>query len=335
MYARIHSIVSYMPETELTNAEICQRFPEFTEAKILAKTGIRSRRISAPDVYASDLAVEAGRRFLSSQSVKPEEIDCLILCTQSPDHLLPSTATKVHGALGLRSGVATIDYMQGCSGYVHALGLAKGLIETGQVANVLLINADTLSKHIHPLDKSTLSLFGDAATATFITGDAPEERIGPFVYGTDAAGRTQIAAYRGGMRRAPEGDLAALPPEHQRAVETGTLYMNGPEVFRFTLAELPGLVQTLKERAGCTDADVDRYVFHQANGFMLSTIRQVCAIPEEKFTIALEDTGNTSSASIPLALDAELRDGRICAGQRTFLVGFGVGYSYAAAQVRF
>lgn len=334
--AAIRSIASYLPAGKLTNAQLAQQYQEWGVEKISAKTGIAVRHIAAPDECASDLAVAAARRLFERGACAPDDVDFLILCTQSPDYFLPTTACLVQDRLGLRTDCGALDVNQGCSGFVYGLALAKSLVETGTVRNVLLLTAETYSKFINPRDRSVRTIFGDAAAATLVSAvDADEEVIGPLVFGTDGRGAQHLIVPAGGARR-------PLTPEALEERQDGRgnwrsardLYMNGHEVFTFTLQAVPAAVSQLLEKAELSLQDVDYFVFHQANKFMLDRLRARLGIPQEKFCICMEHCGNTVSSTIPIALEHALETRQVKPGDRLMLVGFGVGYSWAAALMR-
>jgi 3-oxoacyl-[acyl-carrier-protein] synthase-3 len=202
MQAQISAIEYYFPTNVVTNEDLARDFPEWTPAKILEKTGIAERRLAAADQCSSDLAVEAAEKLFQSGACQRSEVDYLLLCTQSPDYFLPSTACLLQDRLGIPQTAGALDFNLGCSGYVYGLGLAKGLIETGQARKIVLITAETYSKFMHPSDKSVRPLFGDAAAATLISAHdfSGGELIGPFVFGTDGRGAENLIVRRGGMR---------------------------------------------------------------------------------------------------------------------------------------
>lgn len=334
--ARLVDIAYYLPEGALDNAALVVEFPEWTDEKIREKTGIASRRIARADECSSDLAVKAAENLFSQGACKPEDIDYTLLCTQSPDHLLPTTACLIQDRLGIPKSSGAFDFNLGCSGYVVGLGIAKGLVETSQARNVLLLTAETYSRFMHPKDKSVRSLFGDAAAATLISrheGDTPY--IGPFVNGTDGSGAQHLIVPAGGMRkpRTPETGVAT-ERESGNVRSEDNLYMNGSEIFTFTLKTIPRVFQALLERSDLTVEQLDLVVFHQANTFMLEHLRRKIGIPEEKFVIALRDFGNTVSSTIPIALAEARAQGRIRPGSRIALLGFGVGYSWSGTILR-
>lgn len=337
MTAVIQAIAYHLPERVLDNAQLAAEFPDWTAEKIEEKTGIAERRIAAEGECSSDLGEQAARKLFASGSCSPGDIDFLILCTQSPDYFLPTTACVLQHRLGLRTSTGAFDFNLGCSGFVYGLGMAKGLIETGQARNVLLITAETYSKFMHAGDKSVRTLFGDGAAATLIAADphAASDAIGPFLYGTDGAGACNLIVPQGGMR-APKSSTApeAVADEHGNVRSPENLYMAGAEIFSFTMTAVPKLVRGLLERAGTTLDEVDFVVFHQANRYILDNLARKLRIPAEKFWNSMRECGNTVSSTIPIALEQARQAGRIHPGDRILLTGFGVGYSWAAALIR-
>jgi len=334
--ATIWAIEESLPESVLSNEDLAGEFSDWDAAKILEKTGIATRHIAGPAELASDLGVAAAESLFRKHAVLREEIDFLIFCTQSPDYFLPTTACTVQSRLGLRQSCGAIDVNQGCSGFVYALALAKGLIETGSADTVLLITADTYSKFINPRDRSVKTLFGDGAAATIVKATENDERlVGPFVFGTDGRGAGNLIVPAGGLRtpRSP-GTAVELEDRAGNWRSSDNLFMNGPEIFNFTLRTVPKAVSQLLEKAGLGLDEIDFFVFHQANRFMLETLRDKMKIPASKFCIELETSGNTVSSTIPIAMRRLMERGAIVRGNRLMLVGFGVGYSWAATLVR-
>ena len=335
--AALKAIRTYLPSRKLTNEDLAREFGDWDVAKIYDKTGISVRSIAAPEQCASDLGVAAAELLFADGGIAREQIDFLLFCTQSPDHFLPASACIMQTRLGLPTSCGAIDFNQGCSGFVYGLALAKGLIESGTTENVLLITAETYSKYIPPRDRSVRTLFGDGAAAAWIGAvESDEERIGPFVLGTDGRGAHQLIVPAGATRMPATAETAVEQQDASGNTRSArNLYMNGPEIFTFTLREVPSLVERLLSRAGLLLEDVDFYVFHQANRFMLEQLRRKLRIPPEKFCINLENYGNTVSATIPMALELATGRGQIATGSTLMVVGFGVGYSWAAALLKF
>lgn len=335
MKAFIKAIEYYLPETVLDNQQLAVEFADWSADKIKAKTGIEQRHIAKRDECASDLGVIAARKLFESGAIAAEAVDYLILCTQSPDYFLPTTACLMQNRLGLSKTCGAVDINLGCSGFVYGLGLAKGLIETGQANNVLLITAETYSKHIHPGDKSVRTLFGDAAAATLVSAfKSQEDAIGPFVYGTDGSGALNLIVPTGGMRKPRIIDAPIKNDESNNQRTENDLFMNGAEIFNFTLRIIPPLVKQLLEKSEISHDQIDLWVFHQANQFMLEHIRKKLCVPSEKFAMSFASCGNTVSSTIPIALKNAALQGQIKPGHKVALVGFGVGYSWAGTMMQ-
>jgi len=332
--AAVTAIVGHLPSRVLDNEELAMAFEGWSAEKIFEKTGIRERRIAADGETAGDLGEVAARRLFETHDIAPSSIDMLIFCTQAPDYLLPATACILHQRLGLRRDCGAFDYSLGCSGFVYGLALAQGLIAAGSARRVLLVTADTYSKLLHPRDRSVRTLFGDGAAATLIELSS-EPGIGPFVFGSDGRGADNLIVPTGGARRARTPETAAETEDASGNVRSlDNLCMDGAEVMAFSLGAVPAAVRQLLERSEATLEDFDLFVFHQANAFMLERLRHKLRIDPEKFVVALERCGNTVSSTIPLAL-APLIAADGAGKRRAMLVGFGVGYSWAATSLVF
>lgn len=336
--ARIAAIASHLPTEVLENEALAALYPEWPAEKIMAKTGIQRRHVAGAGETAADLAFAAARRLFDRGDCTPEQIDFILLCTQAPDYVLPTTACLLQHRLGIPRSAGALDFNLGCSGFVYGLSLAKGLIESGAAQRVLLLTADTYSKYIHPLDKSVRTLFGDGAAATLVTlaNESESGSIGPFVFGTDGRGAGNLIVEAGGFRL-PISEETGL----EAADESGNvrsrenLYMNGAEVMAFSLTEVPKAVDELLARMGAQREEIDLFVLHQANRFMLDALRKKLRVPAERLPVHVENCGNTVSSTIPITLEALKAEGRLTPGTRTMLVGFGVGYSWAAAAAEF
>ena len=333
MNASIVAIRHAVPSGTLDNDQLAAQYEGWTAEKILSKTGIRSRHIAAPDECASDIALRAAQELMADTQLDPSSVDYLLYCTQTPDYIMPTTACLMQHRLGLRNSCGALDFNLGCSGFVYGLGLSKALIESGHVRTLLLITADTYSKITNPADKSVRTIFGDAATATLIVAGEQQTLPGPFIYGTDGAAK-DIIVPAGGQRQPHDPDAELMSDDSGNARTVNDLYMNGPQVFNFTLRAVPQAVESLLAQAGIHQDAVDLFVFHQANGFMLDHLRRKIRIPAEKFVLAMEEYGNTVSSSIPIALRCAERRGQLKPGALVMLVAFGVGYSWAATLIR-
>jgi 3-oxoacyl-[acyl-carrier-protein] synthase III len=333
--AAIRSINYHLPEKTLTNDELAKNFPEWPAEQIQKKTGISKRHIAAEDETASDLAYTAAQKLFSEGNFSVDEVDMVILCTESPDYILPTSACTLQHRLGIPSTAGAFDINLGCSGYVYSLSIAKGLVESGSAKTVLLLTGNTYSKLMHPKDKNVRTIFGDAGTATLIQGvESEQDLIGPFTFGTDGAGAEKLFVKVGGSRFASESDI---PKDQYEPREDGlpdsALFMDGPSIFSFTLRVVPKMVKALFAKTNLSVETIDLFVFHQANSFMLDKLRKQSKIPEEKFLMSMEDIGNTVSSSIPIAITNAKKDGMLKNKQKLMLVGFGVGLSWAACLI--
>lgn len=295
----------YLPDDLLTNGDLSRIFPEWPADKILAKTGIAVRHVTNKYETALDLAASAAKRLFAEHSIAPGSIDYLLLCTQSSPYRLPSAACILQHRLDIPNASGALSFDHGCSGYVYGLSIAKGLLASGVAGKVLFVTSETYSKYLAPEDKSTRTIFGDGAAATLL--DVEDIRkIGDFCFGTDGGGAEKLM------------------------VRDGVLSMDGPEIFNFTLDIVPSTIAATLDRNGMSMDDIDFFVFHQANKFMLDTIRKVNNLSKSKFYVNLEDTGNTVSSTIPIALRQLEQMKKLQPGMKVLIMGFGVGLSWGA-----
>ena len=334
MGAWIRAISYYLPEETLTNETLAEAFPEWDVDKVYNKVGVRTRHLAGKTETAGDLAEKAARKLFEEYGIAPGEVDFLLLCTQSPDHFLPSTACILQDRLGIPTSAGAFDYDLGCSGCIYGLAMAEGLIAAGLASNVLLLTAETYTKYLHPEDKSNKTIFGDGAAACLVSKEKGLAEIGDFVLGTDGSGAANLMVRSGAARQPEKTGRFAVDDDGHTDYED-YLYMNGSAIFNFTLETVPPLMKSLLAKSGLEKADVDYFVFHQANKYMLSTLRKVCGIPADKFYVDLEETGNTVSSTILIGLKECLEAGKIVPGAKVMICGFGVGLSYGACLLRF
>jgi len=336
MFASLSAVEYHVPETLLGNDEVAGLAPHWTPQKILDKTGIAERHIAAPEECSSDLAFHAAEKLFVKGVCSRDEIDFVLFCTQSPDYMLPTSACLLQHRLKLNTTVGALDFNLGCSGYIYGLGLAQGLIETGQARNVLFLTGETYSKFLAEKDVSVRSIFGDGGSASLIRGiEATGPLFGPYVYGTDGQGASNLILKRNSLRPQP-APATNEPADPATAIRTDNdLYMNGPEIFSFALESVPRAVNDLLHRSQLHRDDIDLFVFHQANEYMLNRLQTKMQIPRAKFVIAMKTVGNTVSSTIPIALHAALAEGQLKVGMTVMLVGFGVGYSWGATLIRY
>jgi 3-oxoacyl-[acyl-carrier-protein] synthase III len=329
----IKALTYYLPKQALTNEELSREFSDPNIEKTAGKVGIDVRYIAAEDETAGDMAEQAARNLFQEYNLAPETIDFLILCTQSPDYFLPATACVLQHRLGIPSNAGAIDFNQGCSGYLYGLALAKGLIAANVAKNILLLTAETYSKHIHPQDKANRILFGDAASATLISNEG-FAAIGEFSLGTDGAGANNLIVKTGGMKHKNALNDFSID-ENGTVISSDHLFLNGAEIFSFTQEKVPLLIKSTLLQNGLEQEQIDLFVFHQSNRFMLDFLRKKIKIDEDKFYYCLSRFGNTVSSTIPIALKEAMADKTIKVNNKILLASYGVGYSWAGVVLNF
>lgn len=331
--AYIKALSYYLPERVVTNEELVKEFPEWSVEKVAQKVGVDARHLAAEDETAGDMAEKAARKLFAEYDISPKEIDFLLLCTQSPDYFLPSTSCLLQDRLGIPTTAGAFDYNLGCSGCIYGMAVAKGLISAGITRNVLLITAETYNKYLHPSDKSNRSIFGDGAAACLIS-TAGFAEIGEFAFGTDGSGANNLIVKTGAARQMkPTGHYVTDDEGH--VWYDDYLYMNGGAIFNFTLDAVPAMMKQILEKNGLEKEQIDYYVFHQANKFMLNTIRKVCGLPKDKFHVDLTMTGNTVSSTVLIALKDCIENNTITSGMAVMVTGFGVGLSWGGTMLKF
>lgn len=331
--AFIKAISYYLPEKVVTNEELLKEFPEWSVDKVAQKVGVDSRHLAATDETAGDMAEKAARQLFEEYQIDPKSIDFLMLCTQSPDYFLPSTACVLQDRLGIPTSAGAFDYNLGCSGCVYGMAMAKGLIAAGIAKNVLLLTAETYNKYLHPSDKSNRSIFGDGAAACLISSEGFAE-IGEFSLGTDGSGANHLIVKTGAARQ-KNATRKYVEDDEGHIWYDDYLYMNGGAIFNFTLDAVPAMMNEILEKNNLAKDDVDYYVFHQANKFMLNTIRKVCILPKDRFYVNLAETGNTVSSTVLIGLKDCLNNETIKAGMKVMISGFGVGLSWGGTILKF
>ena len=334
-----HSEV-FLPEKTLLNADIAKMNPLWTSESIFNKIGIEQRHICGENESTSDMAICAiNKLFGAVISTQRDDIDFIILCTQTPDFEIPTNACYLQHIVGLRSDIGALDMNLGCSGYVYGLSLAKGLIETGQADNVLFVTSEAYSKRINPADYKNLSLFGDGATATIISSQRGSDlelsgEILSFTFGTDGKDYDKLIHFSSGVCIPDKSEKYGVS-FNDTSFGEDYLYMDGTAIFNFTLSAIPGLIQYTIDKNDMTSADINLFVMHQANKFMLEAIRKKAKIQQDKFYISMKSVGNTVSSTIPIALKSAISEQKINHGSKVLLAGFGVGLSMAGCVISY
>jgi 3-oxoacyl-[acyl-carrier-protein] synthase III len=329
----IKAISYYLPENIITNEDLVKEFPEWTVEKVASKVGISQRHIAAENETATDMACSAAEFLFKEYEIDRSSIDFVLLCTQSPDYFLPTSACLIQERLGLGTETGALDFNQGCSGFIYGLALAKGLVSAGLRKNVLLITSETYSKFMHTRDKGNKTIFGDAAAATLISTEGIA-KILDFNLGTDGRGAKNLIVETGGSRcRTLKNEVVF--DENNNPVSPDHLFMNGTRIVNFTLDLVPGLVQRTLANNSLKQEDIDNFIFHQANRFMLELLRKKLHIEKEKFYYYMENVGNTVSSTIPIALKEAINEEKVSSGNKVLLAGFGVGYSWGGTILQF
>ena len=328
--AYIKAISYYLPEKVVSNEELIQEFPEWTVEKIAGKVGVSERHLAAENETAGDMAIKAAEKLFVENNISRESIDFILLCTQSPDYFLPSTACLIQNRLGLPTSCGAFDFNLGCSGYEYGLAVAKGLVAGGIAKNILLLTAETYNKYLHNRDKGNKTIFGDGASATIVSTEGFAE-IGEFVLGTNGSGAEGLIV-KTGASRDKELKNDVVFDENGNPRSSDNLYMDGKAIFDFTVQAVPPMISEVIVKNGLTKDDVDLYVFHQANKYMINFLRKLIMIDKEKFYVYLEKVGNTVSSTIPIALCEAQKEGRLHGN--VLLAGFGVGFSFGGCIIK-
>lgn len=325
----ILAISAVLPAHTLSNAELEARFGQKEMASIIKTAGIQQRRVAAPGQCASDLALTAAERLFQHKSWDRSLVDMLMFVSQTPDYRIPTTASVLHGKLGLKTDCATFDINQACSAFPYALSVAHSSVVSGQAHYALVINADTLTSLIHPNDRSLVALHGDAACATLVGPCGPEFGFEGFSLGTDGTGASHLIVPAGGMRMPSSADTRQETTDEAGCTRTHEhIKMNGPAVFHFSVYRVPEAIRDALSKIGRKLEEVDLVILHQANKMMLDLIFKSLRVPADKQFFCIENMGNSSGPSTAVALSEAWRLGRIKPGSRTLLCSFGAGLTW-------
>lgn len=331
MGAKIDFIEFQLPNQILHNQEVIKNESNYNIEKFEKKVGIYKRHVADINESALDIAFGAIDKLLFKHPSLRKEIDFIIYCTQSPDYILPTNACLIQDKFELSRSIGAFDINLGCSGYTYGLMVAKAFIESKQATKVLLVTSDTYSKYIHKEDYSNRLIFGDAATATIIS-ESKENAIFDFITGTDGSGYDHLIIkekvfdkYSSKQHEIKQYGANKYTDAH--------LYMNGPEIFNFTLKEIPKLTTDALRKNKFELNQIDYFIFHQANSFLINTLRKSIGIPKEKFFNDIQETGNTVSSTIPIALK-KYSQKKLLKDELILLNGYGVGLSMCAGIIK-
>ncbi|MEC6822663.1 beta-ketoacyl-ACP synthase III [Photobacterium piscicola] len=318
MYSKILGTGSYLPTQVRTNADL-EKTIDTSDEWIVARTGIRERRIASADETVAVMGYHASLNAIEMAGIDKEDIDLIIVATSSASHSFPSAACQVQGMLDIK-GCPAFDLSAACTGFVYALSVADQHIKTGMAKNVLVIGSDALSHHCDPEDRSTIILFGDAAGAVVLGASEEQGIISTHLYADGHFG----------------GLLSLAVPEHDKDFDANTwLYMAGNEVFKVAVTQLSNLVKNTLTANNMDKSELDWLVPHQANMRIISATAKKLSMSMDQVVVTLDRHGNTSAATVPTALDEAVRDGRIQRGQTLLLEAFGGGFTWGSALVKF
>jgi len=336
MQNKIQDISCYFPEKVLTNELLQNEFPKLKLPELTRLTGVSQRHICCDGETSVDMGAAAAENLFNESDINKESIDFIIFCSAGGDYITPASSCIIHDRLGLPEYCGAYDFNQGCTGYIYGLSMADSLISSGNANNILLITSEAITGTIHTKDSSNRAIFGDGATASIIVKDDKKSSYGKFIFGTDGSKHDKIII-KHGRERYPLPKYA----EDDRIDNFGNVrndanfYMDGSEVFNFSVTKAPDLVSQLLDNANMRFEDIDFFVFHQANQIILETIGRKLKVPKNKLIIEIETTGNTVSSTIPIALKNAIYKKQIKRGQIILIAGFGVGFSWGGTIMKY
>jgi 3-oxoacyl-[acyl-carrier-protein] synthase-3 len=322
--AAISAVASYVPERIVTNAELAKRL-DTSDDWIVTRTGIRERRMGAPGETTSTMGAEAVRRLMTRRSLGPDEVDALIVATATPDMMFPATACLIQDQLGL-SRAWGFDLSAACSGFLYAMTVGAQLVAAGAHERVIVVGADLMSSIIDPFDRTTAVLFGDGAGAALLEPAEPEYGLLDFYHRVDGSGRNDLLMPAGGSSL-PASTATVAARQH-------FLKQNGKVVFKFAVTQMVESVNVLLRRNGLTASDLALVIPHQANQRILDAVAERLCVPHERVASVLARYGNTTGATLPLALDAAVAEGKIKRGDLVVFAAVGAGFTAGATLVR-
>lgn len=325
--SRITGVISCLPSHEILNNSFLKNFCQEDIDGVIKMIGVSKRRHAETAVTTRDLCKMAGENLLKKLQWDPHSVDLIIFVSQTPDFVLPPSSSFLQYEWGLSKSSISLDINLGCSGYVYAVWLGMSLIKMGAAKRALLAVGDTISKLVDPNDRSTALLFGDAGTVTALEACSNSDESF-FILGGDGAGAENLIVPAGGFKEPTENLIKKIGQK-----DLSSLYMDGSEIFNFSLNTIPKLAKELEEFSKINFTAYDYFLFHQANNYMLNHLIKKLKLPPEKVPINIQEYGNTSSASIPLLITSRIEERVRRESLRVGMFGFGVGYSWGAASI--
>lgn len=321
----------------VSNEDLESENPSWIMTRTAERTGIAARNIASDEITALDMAERAANRFLETSGVQRNDIDGLIFCTQTPDHILPSNSSLLHGRLTLPQKVLSFDITHGCSGFVYAIGIAKSIVVSKMAKNMLVVTGDTYSRLIHPQDRSVRAIFGDGSSCCLISSETYEQPSFDIVdieFWTEGSKAERFKIENGGARSPIDTDLDPQPDKNARIKSANHIQMDGLGLLSFFNSTLPVSIKKTLEQNKLTLDDVDLFVFHQASRMAIDGIVRALKVDERKVIRQFAQTGNLVSSSIPVALQKHLETNTVIKDSIILLCGFGVGLSWSVAILR-
>lgn len=332
MKIKIDDIAYYLPEEVVTNRDLAKENPGWNMDHLEERVGVKNRHIARDNETAADLSLKACKKLFSKREGIKEEVDGIIFCTQSPDHIIPPNACILHKMLDLPEEVFAFDLNLACSGYIYGLALARGLIHSNTARKILLVTADTYSKYINKQDRSTRTLFGDGAAVSWITASDSAQGIMDIQCSTSGAHYDKFIIPAGGHRIPKSAETAISERDKSGNIRTKeNIHMKGLGILTFVNSKVPKQVKEVLARNNMTIDGIDLFVFHQASKLALNSLARLLKINPEKMYSNLHDIGNTVSASVPIALKDAMDKKKASKGDKILLCGFGAGLSWGTA----
>ena len=330
----IKSIEYYLPENIVTNEDLQKENPKWNLEKVAEKSGVYQRHIAGDKETAYDLSIKACEKLF--RSYDKHNIDGIIYCTQSPDYIIPSNSFLLHNYFGLKENVFAYDFNHACTGYIYGLAMANAFVKAGMAEEILLVNADTYSKYINPKDRSTRVLFGDGAAVTVVKAVNEQTGIIDIKLESYGAGYDKFWIPAGGLRSPKSGETSIEIENDRGDIRTqNDIEMDGFGVWSFINSVVPKQIDRILKKNNLEKIDIDQFIFHQASKMTIESIMRLMKLNEDKIYINIRNTGNTVSASIPIAIKDAIDIGKIETGSTLILSGFGVGLSYGTILMEF
>jgi len=324
---KISAMSTAFPKTLLTNSVLAEQYPDWDMPRLVERTGVHARYVADETETALDLAESAAQNLIEEQNFSISKLDALIVCTETPDYIVPGNASVLQHRLGVRTDAFCLDINMGCSAFPYLLQIADGLLRGGIAKTVMILTADTYTRFIHPEDRSTRTLFGDGAAATLLVDNPKAERF-LSVFGSRGDLFSRFFVKRGGTRFMKNDETDELPD-----IEN-FIQMDGLKILSFFSDVVPKAVKASLQKNKLDIQKIDAFVFHQASAVALDTVQRLIGIPDSKMVRAFSHVGNLVSASVPVALDSAIRDGRVKSGDLVLLCGFGVGLSWGVTVIK-